>query len=147
MKLTTAIAGAYYGSKIKTNEDTIGKLVGVFSNHICCNIELPDGTISIGNRLSDCQLILTPIAEVSAEHGKAIAQILRDESDEDLYDEDTFAEWMEEIFSGNCCTSADYVSGSDFRKLIAYCQRNSIDVGYDEIPSLIEAGIAIKSEA
>lgn len=138
--LTAEIAVAYFKANIITGGGIKGALAGVETDRV----HFVNGKGYSWEFIHDTQLILTPLSEITDEHGKAIAKILSDESDEDLYDEDTFAEWMEEIFSGNCCTSADYVSGDQFRRLIAYCQRNSIDVGYDEIPSLIEAKIARK---
>lgn len=75
IKLDTAKAARYWGCTIKTKEKLTGKLVGIFSTHESCNIELIDNSISVGHKLSDCQLLLTPLSAITDEHAIEVAKI------------------------------------------------------------------------
>jgi hypothetical protein len=74
--LTAADVAKYFGCIVVTKEGTTGAIVGVFSPHQSCNIELQDGSISIGNLISDCHLLLKPLSQLSGEHVDEVWEIL-----------------------------------------------------------------------
>jgi hypothetical protein len=74
-KLTAQIAAAYIGSQIRSVSGIEGVLCGVFANHGTCNIELSDGSISVGHLLSSCQPLLTPLSKITDEHAIEVAKI------------------------------------------------------------------------
>jgi hypothetical protein len=73
--LTAADVAKYFGAKVVTKEGTTGAIVGVFSTHQSCNIELQDDVISIGNLISDCHLLLKPLSEISEDDAVEVAKI------------------------------------------------------------------------
>lgn len=75
-KLTAAQAARYLGSEIVTKEGIKGVLVGIFLTHGSCNIELPDGSISVGHLIPDCQLLLTPLSAITDEHAIEVANLI-----------------------------------------------------------------------
>lgn len=75
-QLTLQIAAAYLGATVKTKEGLHGTLVGVFKPHNSLNIELGDGSISIGHIISDCNLVLPHISSITNEDAIEVAKIL-----------------------------------------------------------------------
>lgn len=100
-------------------------------------------TVTIGGMqvsLEYCQLMLTPISEMSDEHAIEVAKI---------FDPELLPEEMARVgrFFANrkdyCFGDMDY---NRTQQIIDYLRSVGYDCGYGSIPSLIEAGIAIKAE-
>ena len=116
----------------------IRKLAGI-NRRYSVEEEAPTGD---SYRIDRCQLILTPLSEISDEHARGIARIARPDITDNEHLLNIGRSICINLIRGNVLLEIGF---NRIRGIITYCQRNSIDVGYDDIPSLIEAGIAVKS--
>lgn len=179
MKLNAAIAAAYMPCKI-TDKYANGvhyDMVGVSQYEGMLQCKMPSGDSDWWN-IDICQLILTPLREITKVQASDIALFFKKDyhtyfavSDVCIVYSDTAKEGYNilqisfdalstnlaghseinkyKVCIGNWGSIFVYYNGAlsatnEARHIIAYCQRNSIDVGYGDIPSLIAAGIAIQ---
>lgn len=89
-----------------------------------------------------CQLILKPFSEITDADCEAVVALMS-QADYGPLDVTDIPSWLDEVMNGNSALSADYVSGQQVQIIIDFLRSRSYDCGYSEIPSLIEAGIAI----
>lgn len=141
-KLTARIAAMYMPCKITDNysNGVHYDMVGVSEHESMLQCVMPSGDTDWWN-IDICQLVLKPLPEISPEHAIAAAKILEypdsEINDSQVLTEDIVAH-LDEAFTGNCATYADYVSGNTFIELTNFLRKHSYDVD-----GLIQKGIAI----
>lgn len=93
------------------------------------------------------KLILKPLNTITDEDAIEVSGIVDVWTENECHlPPDEVKEWLDEVFTGNCATYADYVSGKEFQELLDFLRSRSYDCGFGSIPSLITAGIAIAAK-
>jgi len=159
-KLTDKIAVAYYGSKVLLRDDPqalTGTILGVHGY----NLYIASSTHLLLKEIGDCELILNPISKISDKQAIDIATIMcngygginKSPTVERVDDRikvwtggrGVCSIWFNGELNWSDVENHNLNTSMQARQAYDYCRKNSIDVGYEEIPSLIKAGIAVKS--
>lgn len=122
------------GCNVITKEGLQGILVGIFATHNSCNIELPDGSISVGHLISDCQLLLKELPEISDRDMVEVGRLYYNQ----VIRSDAF-----HLREGKQLLHNFSLGGNLTVCIIDYIRSKSYNIGYGRYtPSdLIEAGI------
>jgi hypothetical protein len=124
--LTAADVAKYWGVKLVTKEGTTGTIVGVFSPHQSCNIELQDGSISLVHLISDCHLLLKPLSELSEDDAVEVAKIAAPEIRDIYYLLKIGKSILADIFE-NFATSS-LLAINEIKDIIDYLRKNGYDM-------------------
>lgn len=126
-----AAFGAYYGCEVEVSHaDDPDTVYTKLAQEITLS-ELEDGETAH-------QLILTPLSEITDEHAIEVAAIMGF-----LNSMSGWGKWYcQNGFPHNCALSADKQN-----RITDYLRSKSYDCGFRHLPSLIEAGIAIKKQS
>lgn len=131
LTLTPQIAGNYIGCKIQTTEG-IGILEGVHKQK--SYVSFDDGQPGrMGSfPISDCQLILTPLAKISDEDAVEVCKFLY-----------TNPALCNPERGKIVATVGEWHSTRRGVEIIDFLRSRGYDCGHSSIPSLIQAGIAV----
>lgn len=110
-------------------------------HHIYTGNEFHGDGIGISLRIlvNRCQLLLTPLSEITCEDAKQIAEMASSWDRAAPLDADNVSAWLDEVMNGNCAIYADYVSGNHVVQLINKLRKLDYDCD-----NLINSGIAIR---
>ena len=107
-----------------------------------------------GEGCTDCQLILTPLSEITDDQAKLMASIvglqiegstIQRNSVGIMVSNGTYDLWV--FFSGQLSMMKNGKPyNRDMRRLYDYCREQCIDVGYGKLISVIEAEIAVSKK-
>jgi len=153
--------GAYMGCECDTTyqnskgEAIVSKTIGIVNNSVFFEIDLL-GNVSI--HLSRIKPMLTPLSEISDADAIELAMIIsedkipwrlveRDIGLISIYD--SVRENSIEIFEEERFVKMEYETGKFYTcgwslSMYDYLRRKGYDCGFMEVPSLIEAGLAVK---
>lgn len=97
--------------------------------------------------LYECRLVLTPLAKITSDQALSMARLYIPQFADTIYETKITAkqiEWC--FFYGEGRDSIIMESEEAPRRILDYARRENIDFGYDTIPSLIDAGLAIEAK-
>jgi len=144
--LTLEIASCYMPCKAVIEIDEAEEVYeiqgGAFiNNRILC---FDNKGHSIWLSLNDtwAKLILTPLYDVSEEHKIHVGKISSPDIDDEHHLMNIGSSVIVDIFNGRIIME---FGATRMQEIIDYLRSKSYDLGHGSIPSLIEAGIAIKS--
>ena len=120
-------------------------MVGISQYEGMLQAKMPSGDSDWWN-IDICQLILTPLSEITDEHVLGVANIMYDGVADKINNRIGYMmqvagtkQFAQKLF-------ATPLNGSKYIAIIDYLRSKSYDLGHGQIPSLIEAGIAIKKD-
>ncbi len=132
--LTPRIAASYPGAMVEVDGKRFPILaVDFFNDRLLLNDDRDDSG-EVYYPCADCKLVLTEWERVGKKDNEELCQIVAKEHGLHL------------VKNASAALNQYKMDFVTHMKVIHYCQANSIDVGHLGIPSLIEAGIAIKKE-
>lgn len=132
--LTPQIVAAYPNASVQVDGKIFPVLaVDYFNNRILLNDDRDDSG-EVYYPCADCKLVLSEWERVGRKDNEELCQIIAKEHGFHL------------VKNASAALNQYKMDFTTHMKVIHYCQNNSIDVGHLGIPSLIEAGIAIKKE-
>lgn len=88
-----------------------------------------DGYIEEVLELKELKILLKPLSAISDEDCEAISK-LTEAWDGDILPAEDVEEWLEEILTGNCALSADYVSGYQAMEIVDYLRSKGYALPY-----------------
>jgi len=147
--LTTEIAGAYFGCKVAQNISgsgsfLLGTMINVSEHSIVIDLDYKYGNYKTSSyNIELCHLILTPLSEITDEHIHGCYKAMGTGGFEDDFSKEHF---IETISPNEVAGHKDRYGQSCYYRAIDYLRSVGYDCGHGSIPSLIEAGIAIKAE-
>lgn len=134
---------AYMGCEVTTKYDEDGKTyktVGVSFDEGNLQVQMPDGGTDWWN-IPICKPILTPLSEITDEDAVEVAKIFKYQVNE----QDKLKFLGLELVDSLVKYELDGFMLRDILAITDYLRSKKYDCGYMHIPSLIEAGLAVKS--
>ncbi len=137
------IAHAYWDVKVQViGQDEIFTMDGIVQMFGSPHITFAPRGLE-ANELDNCQLLLKNLQSISDEDAIEVAKIATAWDCTSPLPVEDVELWIDEVFSGNCALTADYVNGRHMQQLTDFLRSKSYNIGYGSYSpaELVEAGL------
>ena len=86
-------------------------------------IEQCDTNFGFITPIHDCQLLLKSLDNISDEDKQSIVEMVAKWDETNLLNYEDVSGWLDDVFTSNCATYSDYVSGNQFIQLIDHLRQ------------------------